>query len=109
MTATRTVRAFLEPHHLELALRVEEIVARRFLPLLPPADDGAARAAAPGLVAALGEEGLLAGATSAELDLRALCLVREALAGASPLADALFALQALGSMPITLAGTAELR
>ncbi|MEO7795477.1 MAG: acyl-CoA dehydrogenase family protein, partial [Thermoanaerobaculia bacterium] len=78
-------------------------------PLLPPADDGAARAAARGLVAALGEEGLLAGATSAEPDLRALCLTREALAGASPLADALFALQALGSMPITLAGTAELR
>ncbi|MCA9858050.1 MAG: acyl-CoA dehydrogenase family protein, partial [Dehalococcoidia bacterium] len=36
--------------------------------------------------------------------LAALCAVREALAAASPLADAVFALQALGSMPITLSG-----
>jgi len=35
--------------------------------------------------------------------------VREALAAASPLADAVFALQALGTLPILIAGTAELR
>ena len=109
MTGTRSVRAFLEASHLELATRVEEIIGRRFLPLSPPADDAAARAAAPGLVAAMGEEGLLAGVAGPEPDLRALCLIRERLAGASPLADALFALQALGSMPITLAGSTELR
>ncbi len=109
MTGTRTIRAFLEPSHLELAARVEEIVGRRFRPLAPPADDAAARAAAPGLVAAMGEEGLLAGIAAGEPELRSLCLVREALAGASPLADALFALQALGSTPIALAGSDELR
>ena len=109
MTGTRTIRAFLEPPHLELAARVEEIVGRRFRPLAAPADDAAARAAARGLVAAMGEEGLLAGSAAAEQDLRGLCLIREALAGASPLADALFALQALGSTPIALAGSAELR
>ena len=38
-------------------------------------------------------------------DLRACCLVREALAAASPLADAVFALQCLGSMPIALGGS----
>jgi acyl-CoA dehydrogenase len=38
-------------------------------------------------------------------DLRALCLVREAVAGASPLADAVVALQALGGTPLVLAGT----
>ena len=109
MTGTRTIRAFLESLHLELAARVEEIVGRRFRPLAAPADDAAARAAARGLVAAMGEEGLLAGSAAAEQDLRGLCLIREALAGASPLADALFALQALGSTPIALAGSAELR
>ncbi|MEO8195303.1 MAG: acyl-CoA dehydrogenase family protein [Thermoanaerobaculia bacterium] len=109
MTGTRSVRAFLELHHLELAARVEEVVRRRFLPLAPPADDAAARAAARGLVAAMAEEGLLAGAISSEPDLRSLCLIREVLAGASPLADALFALQALGSAPIALAGSEELR
>jgi acyl-CoA dehydrogenase len=101
------VRAFLETHHLELATRVEETVQRRFLHLAPPADDAAARASARALVRAMGEERILTGAISSEPDLRSLCLIREALAGASPLADALFALQALGSMPITLAGSAE--
>ena len=109
MTGTRSVRAFLEPQHLDLARQMEEIVQRRFVQLAPPADDGAARAAARGLVETMGEEGLLEGAISREPDLRSLCLIREALAGVSPLADALFALQALGSMPITLAGSEELR
>ncbi len=119
MTGTRSIRAFLEPQHLELAALVEEIAARRFAALAAPADDGAARGAARGLVEAMGEEGLLKhvvpgepgaiGSQGGEPELRALCLIREALAGASPLADALFALQALGSMPITLAGSAEQR
>jgi len=43
------------------------------------------------------------------LDLRAACLVREALAAASPLADAVFALQALGTVPILLAGDPKLK
>ena len=38
-------------------------------------------------------------------DWRACCLVREALAAASPLADAVFALQALGAIPILRAGS----
>src|SRR3989442_11220702 len=44
-----------------------------------------------------------------DLDLRAACLVREALAGASPLADAVFALQALGTVPILMAGDPQLK
>lgn len=119
MNGTRSIRAFLEPYHLELATLVEEIAARRFATLEAPADDAAARDAARGLVEAMGEEGLLkrvvpgefgaGGDESGVPELRALCLIREALGWASPLADALFALQALGSMPITLAGSAELR
>jgi acyl-CoA dehydrogenase len=38
-------------------------------------------------------------------DLRALCLVREAVAAESPLADAVIAIQGLGAMPLLMAGT----
>lgn len=41
------------------------------------------------------------------IDVRALVLIREALGQLSALADAIFAVQGLGSYPITLAGTAE--
>src|SRR5207237_1088815 len=68
--------------------------------------DTAARAQARDLVARLGRAGWFA--SIGELDLRAACLVRETLAGASPLADAMFALQALGTVPILLAGHAPL-
>jgi acyl-CoA dehydrogenase len=40
-------------------------------------------------------------------DTRGCCIVREALAAASPLADAVFALQALGATPLLLAGNEE--
>ncbi len=40
-------------------------------------------------------------------DVRALCLVREFLAYTSPLADAIYAVQGLGSYPIFLAGNEE--
>lgn len=125
MRGTRPIRAFLESRHLELAMQLDGGAARRFAALDPPADDAAARAAARGLVEAMGEEGLLkhvvpavhsggsgsggGNAEAGEPELRALCLIREALGWASPLADALFALQGLGSMPITLAGSAEQR
>jgi acyl-CoA dehydrogenase len=39
------------------------------------------------------------------IDVRSICLVREALAWASGLADTVFAMQGLGSYPIVLAGT----
>jgi acyl-CoA dehydrogenase len=39
------------------------------------------------------------------VDVRALCLVREMLGYASPLADAIFAVQGLGSYPLLVAGT----
>ena len=42
------------------------------------------------------------------LDLRAVCLAREALAARSGLADAVFAVQGLGSYPIVLGGTPDL-
>src|SRR5262249_42445810 len=43
------------------------------------------------------------------IDVRSLVLIREALGQRSPLADAIFAVQGLGSYPLALAGTAEQR
>lgn len=45
----------------------------------------------------------------AGVDVRALCVAREALAYVSPLADSIFAVQGLGTQPILLAGEAERR
>jgi len=59
------------------------------------------------LLARLGAAGWYA--PIAEQHLRACCLVREALAAASPLADAVFALQALGTLPIVLAGSESVK
>ncbi|MGH7741180.1 MAG: acyl-CoA dehydrogenase family protein, partial [Candidatus Eiseniibacteriota bacterium] len=72
-----------------------------------PADDAAARLEARALLGLLGSGGWLD--PIARQDWRACCLAREALAAASPLADAVFALQALGTMPILLSGNAAMR
>src|SRR5947209_12499136 len=101
------VCAFLAESHVALAARVAEYAARELAPLPEPVDDAAARAQARDLVAGLGGAGWFA--PIGNLDLRAACLVREALAGASPLADAVFALQALGTVPILLAGDPKLK
>lgn len=68
------------------------------------------------LVATLGSEGLLAwtvpdafDADTNTLDVRALCIVREQLSYESSLADLMFAMQGLGSFPLTLAGTIDLK
>jgi acyl-CoA dehydrogenase len=65
-------------------------------------------------VKALAEAGLLRhaviaphGGLSATLDVRTLCLARETLAVASGLADFAFAMQGLGSGPVSLFGTQE--
>jgi acyl-CoA dehydrogenase len=49
----------------------------------------------------------LIGAGGDAIDVRALVVIREALGYASPLADAIFAVQGLGSFPIALMGTPE--
>lgn len=66
------------------------------------------------LVRQLGADGILAHAVSQEhggirnrVQARDLCLIREELARGSALADTMFAMQALGSYPITLYGTEE--
>lgn len=97
------VRAFLEPPHLELAERVgrwsrAELAARPE----PPGDDDA-RAEARELVRLMGDAGWYA--PIRERDARGACVVREALGWASPLADAVWALQGLGTTPLLVHGT----
>ena len=104
---TGTVRAFLEERHLDLAGRIDEFARSSLASLPEPADDGAARAQARDVLGLLGGRGWFQ--PILEQDLRALCLIREVVAWASPLADAVYALQALGSTPIVLAGPADLR
>ncbi|MDQ3962505.1 MAG: acyl-CoA dehydrogenase family protein [Actinomycetota bacterium] len=80
---------------------------------LPPiAAGGAAGRVNRPLIRALGEAGILPqifpgdGAVASAVT---LCLLREGLAGGSTEAETAFALQGLGSYPIVLAGSAELR
>ncbi len=103
MANVATVRAFLDASHVELAARCHQFVARDIASLPPADDDAACRTQARTIARLLGEGGWLQPIGAP--DLRACCLIRETLAAASPLADAVFALQALGALPIVLAGT----
>ena len=103
MPDTRPIRAFLEPAHLALAERAGAL-ATEIAGRAEPADDAAARVEARVLLGLLGAGGWLQPVF--DLDLRGCCLMREALGEASPLADAVFALQGLGTTPIILGGSA---
>ena len=113
-TSTAAAAPFFEPRHVELAARL----SAEALASVRGSHDAPAVARALGaplglyayLVpethggAAVGHAGV-----GAYVDVRSLVVVREALAQVSPLADAIFAVQGLGSYPIVLAGTAEQR
>ncbi|HZH41100.1 MAG TPA: acyl-CoA dehydrogenase family protein [Gemmatimonadales bacterium] len=103
---TRPIRAFLDPKHLDFASRVSTFAAKEIAPLPPPTDDAMARTQAKEILGLLGSGGWLH--PIGEQDWRSCCLVREALGAASPLADAVFALQALGSLPIMMGSTGDL-
>ena len=107
MVDTGPVRAFLDDTHVTLAERVSEFATRVLAPIPEPADDTAARQQARDLLGTLGAAGWFA--PIRDQDWRACCIVREALAAASPLADAVFALQALGTVPILLSGHDTMR
>ncbi len=100
---------FFGPQHAALRDEVYRFAEDALPGLLDHADvDGTCRR----IVAALGRAGLLRhavtapfGGAAARLDVRALCLVRETLAYHAGLADFAFAMQGLGTGPITLFGT----
>ncbi len=99
---TRPVRAFLDAGHLSLAERLRAQAVRDMMSLPQPDNDDDARLQARHIASVLGRGGWLAPVLSN--DLRALSLTREAVAYASPLADAVVALQALGTSPMIAAG-----
>jgi len=107
MTDTASVRAFLDERHVTLAARVSDFASREIAPLAEPADDTAGREQARELLAKLGSAGWFE--PIRDQDWRACCVVREALAAASPLADAVFALQALGVVPMLLSSNDAMR
>ena len=107
MVDTGHVRASLDDQHVTLAERVSEFATRLLAPLAEPKDDAAARLQARELLGKLGAAGWFQ--PIRDQDWRACCIVREALAAASPLADAVFALQALGVVPMLLSANDAMR
>jgi len=100
---------FFEPTHEGLLSELQTFASHTLQAILAQALDDEAMTIA--VVRALGKAGLLMhtvpspyGGLSPVLDSRKLCLTREALAYVSALADTAFAMQGLGSYPITLAG-----
>ena len=92
---------------MEWAAEVGAVAARELAPRPEPASDAEARVEARALLELMGGAGLFA--PIGARDLRACCLAREAIAAASPLADAVWALQGLGITPFLLAGDEGLR
>ena len=105
MPDPRPIRAFLDGKHVDLTTKLAKFIGREIAVLPDPDDDEAARKQARDILSVLGRGGWY-GAIQ-EQDFRSCALIREALAYASPLADAVFALQALGCTPVALAGSKE--
>ncbi len=101
---------FLDEHHRDLGARASAWVRTQHV------DHADADAACRTWVARLGADGFLRycvprahGGTLANLDSRALCVLREVLAAHDGLADFAFAMQGLGSGAITLGGSESLQ
>lgn len=93
---------FLTPEHARLAERLMGL--RDIWSSQPePVSDDHARAAARPLLRLLHAHNTFA--PVAARDLRGICVTRDMLAGVSPLADTLFAVQALVALPLLAAGT----
>ena len=101
------IRAFLGERHLAFAAESAKWATAELAPRSESTNDESCRTEARVLLGLMGSAGRFD--PIRDQDLRACCLAREALAAASPLADAVFALQALGTVPILLAGSPALR
>jgi acyl-CoA dehydrogenase len=103
---------FLDASHRELAQRIRTAAAD----IAGAGESDDVDAASRALVRALGAAGWLRfvvpaayGGARERLDVRSICIIREALAYASGLADFAFAMQGLGTGAITEYGSSELR
>jgi acyl-CoA dehydrogenase len=103
---TQPIRAFLEERHVAFARQASAWAAQLHKRPVPQ-EDAAARQEARALLDMMGKERLFEPIKAQ--DWRSCCLAREALAAVSPLADAVFALQALSSLPILRAGSPRQR
>jgi acyl-CoA dehydrogenase len=103
LTSLEPIAPLIDARHIELAQRVSAIAAESIAPRREVFGNDDVRGEARALLGIMAEARLYDPIESR--DLRALCLTREIVAGASTLADAVLALQALGAMPILLAGT----
>ena len=101
------VNPLLDAAHVQLASRLTGFCEARLASRPEARTDEEGRREARALVGMMGEAGLYAPIGAS--DLRALCVTRELVAAASPLADAVLALQALGATPFVLAGTGAQR
>lgn len=98
---------FFNPEHQNLAQTVAQFVAQE---IEPRAADVDVEAAARDFVSLLANVGLLKFAVAeTKLDIRALCLVREALSYSSSLADLAFVMQGLGTYAISQAAPDHVR
>jgi acyl-CoA dehydrogenase len=104
---TRPIAPFLDASHIAFAGAVGAWSERELRARPEPTNDDAARREARAVLVSMGQAGWLEPIRAGNW--RACCIAREALAAASPLADAVFALQALGTVPILLAGDDALK
>ena len=107
---------FFGDEHRRLAAEAEDWAGTNLGDARHPATRAAVDARCRELVAALGKAGFLKyclravdGGVSPEFDARSICVLREALAYRDGLADFALAMQGLGSAPVSLAGSAEMR
>jgi acyl-CoA dehydrogenase len=107
---------FFGDEHRRLAAEAEDWAGTNLGDAAHPETRAAVDARCRYLVAALGKAGFLKhclraadGGVSTEFDARSICVLREAFAYRDGLADFAFAMQGLGSAPVSLAGSAEMR
>ena len=99
---------FFNPEHRNLAQSVAQFVSAEVEPRA--ADEGDVERAAREFVSLLAQVGMLKFAVAeSKLDIRALCLIREALAYSSSLADLAFVMQGLGTYAISQAAPDHVR
>ncbi len=114
MPILRSVTPYLEGEHRVLSGELEDFARNEIEPRSAESPDYTTQAR--DFLRRLAEEGLLRlvvprayGGLHPQLDIRSLCLARRALSRYSSLADTMFAMQGLGSYPITLAGSDKLK
>jgi len=107
---------FFEARHRELSTRLQDWAATQLSGSTHPESRAAVDSRCRELVGMLGAAGFASfavpqahGGAASAFDVRALALIRETLAWHDGLADFAFAMQGLGSGPLSLGGSAELK